>query len=190
MTAGDLFQRLIPILDGAGVEYMVTGSLASSVHGTPRSTQDIDLVIDADRAGVLSLVQGLADDQYYVSEESALRALSQGGQFNVIDYQTGWKIDFIFRKQRDFSSGEFARRSLEVVDGTPLFLVSAEDSLLSKLEWAKAGGSDRQLNDAAGIIRTQGDDLDWAYLGHWARRLDVEEQLQSSRARAAADPTP
>ena len=187
MSISILLQRLTPLLEEATIPYMITGSLGSSVHGTPRSTQDIDIVIHPTRAGLLRLVRALPQDQYYVSEDSALRALANSGQFNVIDYATGWKVDFIIRKNRPFSVTEFDRREVETVQDLALFVARPEDVLLSKLEWAKSGGSKRQLDDAAGILQAQGEKLDREYLERWARELEVVEELE--KVSQMADPS-
>jgi hypothetical protein len=104
-------------------------------------------------------------------------ALQRRGMFNVIDHATGWKIDFIFRRNRAFSREEFERRSAMNLLGVDVFMASAEDTILAKLEWSKAsGGSERQRRDIAGIIATLGDSLDQAYLEHWLRELDLESE--------------
>ncbi len=184
-TTTDLFERLIPLLEEAGIPYMVAGSIASSVHGSPRSTQDVDLVIAPDHASLLRLLRSLPHDTYYFSEESALRAFARKGQFNIVDFKTGWKVDFILRKTRPFSTLEFERRQVEVVDGIQIFVARPEDVLISKLEWAQLGSSDRQISDAAGILRVQGQDLDLDYVEHWVGELGLIDEL--SRAQAAAE---
>lgn len=163
---------------------MLTGSYASSVHGEPRATQDIDIVIAPSRAQLLALLRHLPDTEYYVSEEAALDALAQRGQFNVIDFGTGWKVDFIIIKAREFSREEFARRCAVVVEDFELSVASAEDVLIAKLEWAKLGGSARQIEDAAGIVRLQADRLDRAYVEKWTTRLGLEAQWADALAKA------
>ncbi|MEM1203431.1 MAG: hypothetical protein AAGN66_09415 [Acidobacteriota bacterium] len=185
MLTKGLFERLIPLLERADIPYMVAGSVASSVHGSPRSTQDVDLVIAPDRSSLLRLLQSLPHDAYYFSEESALRAFARNGQFNIIDFETGWKVDFILRKARPFSKLEFERRQMEMVGGVQLFVARPEDVVITKLEWAQMSASDRQISDAAGILRVQGQDLDLPYIEHWVAELGLVEEL--GRARAAAE---
>jgi len=163
---------------------MVTGSYASSVHGTPRASQDIDIVIAPSRFQLLALIQLLPDTEYYVSEEAALDALARRSQFNVVDFATGWKVDFIVAKDRDFSRAEFDRRRLLELDGLRLYFASAEDVLIAKLEWAKLGTSSRQIEDAAGIIALQGNQLDTAYVERWVNALGLQEQWSAAQQRA------
>jgi hypothetical protein len=108
----------------------------------------------------------------------AIDAARRQSMFNIIDLESGWKVDIILRKGRAFSKAEFARRQQVEVDGTLVWLATPEDVILSKLEWAKATGSERQIRDAAGIVEVQGDALDRAWLRHWATALDVGELLR------------
>jgi hypothetical protein len=105
-----------------------------------------------------------------------MEALRYETQFNVLDMATGWKVDLILRKQRAFSEVEFARRSLVDVMGVEVFVASLEDVIVSKLEWAKAGGgSERQLEDVRELVRLGAARLDRAYVEQWVQRLDLGE---------------
>lgn len=184
MTTEDIFRRIIGALDRAGIPYMLTGSFASSYHGIPRATQDIDLVIAPTASQLRNLVGLLPDTEYYISEEAALDALAHEGQFNVIDFATGWKIDLIIRKTRAFSRTEFERRSAVDLFGFQLFIASAEDVLMAKLEWAKTGQSLRQLEDCANILRARWDELDRGYIDHWVAQLDLGQEWEHARKMA------
>lgn len=165
--------RIRHALDAAKVPYMLTGSFASSLHGTPRVTHDIDVVIAPVLGTLEALLRQLPDDQYYVSRDAALQAYRSEGMFNVVDFATGWKVDFIMRKSRPFSVAEFQRRREEELDGVLVFVASAEDVLIAKLEWSKMSESERQLRDASGILTSQSGELDLDYIDGWAKRLDV-----------------
>jgi hypothetical protein len=184
VSVGELFVRIRAALQAADVPHMLTGSFASSLHGAPRATQDIDIVIAPTRDQLLALLSLFPDDAFYVSRDAALDALARHEQFNVIDLATGWKIDFIFRKPREFSREEFERRRPVELSGVELDVASAEDVLIAKLEWAKLGASARQIDDAAGIIRLQGGSLDRAYVERWVRALGLHEQWQAAQVRA------
>lgn len=180
-AAGDLLGIVTRALTRAAVPYMVTGSVAASLHGAPRGTQDLDIVIDPDSAGLDRLLSEFPAPDYYVSRDAAVTALRNAGMFNVVDFHTGWKIDFVLRKPRDFSVEEFHRRREVSLLGHPTCVVTAEDLLIAKLEWSKLGESERQLRDAAGIVRTQGDDLDTAYIDAWVERLGLRNQWLAAR---------
>jgi hypothetical protein len=94
----------------------------------------------------------------------------------VIDLTSGWKIDFIFRKSRAFSREEFKRRQQVTVQELPMFVTTAEDVVIAKLEWAKLGGSLRQIEDVVAILGAQGEALDKSYVEKWIRELGLIEQ--------------
>ena len=160
---------------------MLTGSFASVFYGSPRSTQDIDLVIAVNAAQIRTFLETLPSDEYYVEVDAALEALKRESMFNIIDLKTSWKIDLIVRKSRVFSQEEFGRRKLQNVQGVPLFVASAEDIILAKLEWAKLGESLRQIDDAAGILKLRGDSLDRSYLHKWVRELGLTKEWNAAR---------
>ncbi len=103
MTAEEVFRRVVDALQHTGIPYMLTGSFASAFHGVPRATQDIDMVIAPTVDQVRALVRLLPASEYYVDEDAALDAHRRQGQFNVVDFASGWKIDLIIRKSRPFS---------------------------------------------------------------------------------------
>jgi hypothetical protein len=182
--ASELLLRLATLLDAAGVPYMLTGSFASTFFGAPRTTQDIDIVIDPTLGGLERLLASFPDDAYYVSRDAAREAYGAEGMFNLVDFATGWKIDFIIRKRRPFSQEEFARRRQVEILGTRLFVASAEDIIVAKLEWAKLGESERQLRDVAGVLRGQAGDLDLDYIRRWVESLKLVLQWQAANALA------
>jgi hypothetical protein len=177
-------QRVLLALESAGVPYMLTGSFASSFHGSPRTTQDVDVVIAPTLGSLNALLREFPQEKYYVSREAALQAYGAETLFNVIDMDSGWKIDFIMRKSRPFSTEEFRRRKQADVFGATLYVASAEDVILSKLEWAKLSESERQLQDVAGIVRTQRGALDFDYINRWVASLALETQWQRAQANA------
>lgn len=161
---------------------MIAGSFASTVHGRPRTTQDLDVIIDPPNRGALdALVGALLADDFYVDADAAHEALQRRSMFNAID-SSAWKIDFILRKDRPFSLEEFRRRvRIEILD-VAVFVASAEDTMVAKLEWSKqSGGSERQRRDVAGILATSGAELDRAYLEHWVRDLELEVEWSEAK---------
>ena len=175
--AGDFLARLSTKLAAAGIRHMVVGSFASSFHGVPRSSQDLDLVIDPDAASLGRFLASLPAAEYYADVDTALDAFRRRGQFNVIDTATAWKADLIVRKARPFSIEEMRRPIEGDLLGARVFVASAEDTVISKLEWAQlGGGSELQLRDAAGILTLQGrGKLAIAYIELWVRELGLEE---------------
>ena len=163
---------------------MLTGSFASAYYGSPRSTQDIDLVIAATPAQLHLLVENLSATEYYADLDAALEAARRESMFNIIDLESGWKIDMILRKSRAFSVEEFGRRQIVSIQTASLFVASAEDVVIAKLEWAKLAQSPRQIEDAAGILRLHGKSLDGEYLQKWIRGLDLAREWSEAQRQA------
>ena len=175
--AAPFLGRMIGKLEAAGVPYMVTGSLASSAFGEPRTSFDVDIVISPTLDQLRAFVGSLEED-LYVSIPAAEEAFQRRGMFNVLDPHGGLKADLIILKDRPFDVQEFGRRRTGRIQDVEVVLISPEDSILSKLEWSKRGGSERQLRDALGVAVVQGERLDLAYLRRWAVELGVEDLLE------------
>jgi len=177
VTLRDTLETVVSGLRDAGIDHMVAGSVASTMHGEPRSTQDVDLIIDPSSPDALDqFVSRFDSARFYVGSHRA--AYAQRGMFNVIDLETGWKIDLILRRDRPFSRTEMARRRPATIEGVTVDVASPEDIILSKLEWAALGESTRQLDDVRAVIRATRDHLDIDYLTHWAHELGVANALQ------------
>jgi len=172
----EFLTALTELLLGSDIPFMVSGSVASSFHGRPRATNDLDLVVDP-TADALDRLLGSLPSDWYVSADAARQALRARSMFNIIDAESGWKADLIVRKDRPFSHEEFRRRKPADVFGVIVPVVTPEDSILSKLEWSRDSGSERQFTDALQVALLRGADLDRAYLRNWAPALDVTEGL-------------
>jgi hypothetical protein len=183
VTVEDFFARVVAELDRAEIPYMVTGSLASAAHGRVRATEDIDIVIAPTQEQLRTFVSAFPNDRFYADDEDALESFRHASQFNIIDFATSWKVDLIFKKDRAFSDTEFARRKPHVVSGVRVDLATPEDILIAKLEWAKMGESERQIEDVVGIIERQQDHLDRAYVEHWVEELGLQKEWQKALAR-------
>ncbi|MBI4508812.1 MAG: hypothetical protein HY698_04195 [Deltaproteobacteria bacterium] len=180
MTQEEVIGRVVEVLMQLGVPYMVAGSFASNLHGVPRMTQDADLVIDADESLVVRLAKAL-EGEFYVSEDAAREAVRLRRMFNVIHLDTGFKIDLVIKKRRAFSDEELRRRERGPLAGLQVDFATAEDTILTKLEWAKLGDSERQYADAVGIMQVQGRRIDWTYLERWATALGLTDLLARAR---------
>jgi hypothetical protein len=174
--------RVAGALELAGVPYMVAGSFASSHHGAPRATQDIDIVVDPTFDSLVRFLESVQGDEVYLDADVAREEFKRRGQFNIIDGTTAWKVDVIFRKARPFSNMEMSRRLPATVLGVHVFVATAEDTVLAKLEWAKLGESDRQLRDVRALLETKAESLDTAYVERWVDELSVRELWDRVRA--------
>lgn len=172
----DFLRLMTGLLDQAEIPYMVAGSVSSSFYGKPRSTQDVDIVIDPDGERLGRLIH-LLGPQYYISQPAALDTLRHRGMFNIIDTVNGWKVDMILQKARPYSREEFARRRPAELMGATTWVSSPEYSILSKLEWTKGRQSSMQMQDAIHVLITQWNTLDFEYLRHWAQELDIAKEM-------------
>lgn len=164
-------------LDAVGLSYMITGSIAGGHYGQPRMTRDIDVVVEMEPADSSRLVNALGDD--FATDEASLRtAIAGRGMFNLIHRVAIVKVDFVVRKNTPYRLEEFRRRRQVQIDGHPLWMVTPEDLVLSKLVWAKDSRSELQLRDVRSVMRMQRAVLDRGYLAHWAAELSVLDLLR------------
>lgn len=139
-------QDLCTRLDGAGIAYMLTGSLAMTLYARPRMTRDIDLVVALDPAAAHTLTDALGAD-YYADKDAIAEGFRQLRPCNVIHLLTVVKIDIIPRKPGEYRRTEFERRRKVDFPGIELWIASREDLILSKLEWARESGSELEMRD-------------------------------------------
>lgn len=168
-----------------GVEYYIGGSIASVAHGTPRSTVDIDIIADIRNEHVDSLVR-LLEDRYYIDGRMMRDAIQRRASFNIIHLETMYKLDVFVLGTRGFDRSAWSRtvpvRPFE--DHEEEYpIASAEDTILSKLEWYRRGGekSERQWLDVIGVMKVQAGNLDWEYMMRWAPEIGVADLLERAR---------
>jgi len=166
-------------LDMLGVAWVIGGSIASSVHGEPRATQDVDIVVDLRVRHVKPLVKALGRD-YYVDADAVRDAVKTTGSFNAIHFASAIKADFFVAGEDEFEAARLASRQRVEMPGGVLYVDTAEHTMLRKLEWYRRGGevSERQWRDVQAIARIQGDRLDRERLHRWAARLGVADLLE------------
>jgi hypothetical protein len=178
MNERELLVDCLRRLNRADVKYYLTGSMASNYWGIPRTTHDLDFVVQLPASAVPRILQEFSGD--FFLDEMAMRAAYQPPhQFNAIDLRSALKVDFWLPKPEPFEKEMFRRRASEVVFGEPAWIATAEDVILHKLVWNRISPSDRQLNDAAGVVAVQGDALDKNYLKHWSTELNLGNDLES-----------
>jgi hypothetical protein len=170
-SQGAFIQAICAALEQAGIPNMIGGSVASSIHGPQRSTNDVDIIIAPTPAQLDEFLEAVSG--YYVSRPAAWDAFRRRSMFNVVDTPSGHKADLIVLKERSYSRMELGRRMRVVFAGQEIFVASPEDVILSKLEWSKMGESQRQFEDAVKVALTKWPQLDIAYLEKWAVELDV-----------------
>jgi hypothetical protein len=166
---------------------MITGSTVSSMQGQWRSTHDIDVVVGMRPSAVKALAAGFPSPRFYLDEDAIRDAVMHAGMFNVLDNESGDKVDFWMLKPDAFEQQMFRRRYRESAAGIELYISQPEDTILSKLRWAKqCGGSEKQMADCLAVYEVNYTNLDMDHLTQWAEELGVTELL--ARIRRDAQP--
>lgn len=163
-------------LNMAAAAYMLTGSMASNYWGIPRTTHDIDFVMQLPPSSVSALVKIFTPD-FYLDEPAVIAAYQPPYQFNALDTRSNLKVDFWLLKNVPFEREMFSRRQKVSIFGVVAWISSAEDVILHKLYWNKITPSERQLKDAAGIMAVQNESLDLVYMRRWGKEIDISEKL-------------
>jgi len=162
------------------VSYMLTGSMASNAWGIPRTTHDLDFVIQLPPSQVTRFTASFAHPDYFLDEAAVRAAYRPPFQFNLIHISSALKVDFWLLRPVPFEREMFARRLQDTWFGETIWLATAEDVMLHKLYWNRLTPSDRQLQDVAGVVQVQRGKLDEAYLRHWAADLGVSATLEAA----------
>jgi len=182
---GAIEQALIvaEILESLDISYLVGGSVASGIWGEIRYTQDIDLVADI-KLSQISLLINAFSPRFYLSEVAIIEAIKLGQSFNLIDQQTGWKIDIFILTQDPFQQSRFQQRKRISVNemGQKLNFSSPEDTILQKLIWYRMTQkqSPQQWRDILGVLKLQQSALNLDYLQKWANTLQLSTELEQA----------
>ncbi len=180
MTEGELLRDCLERLNASGLAYFLTGSMASNYWGIPRTTHDLDFVVQLRGEDVAAVVRAFTGD-FFIQEASVRSALDPPHQFNVLDQRSSLKVDFWVLTDDPFAQQMFNRRRSVLLFGTSGWLASAEDVFLHKLHWNNITPSNRQLLDAAGIWAVQEKHLDLDYLLFWAHEVHVDDVFEQIR---------
>lgn len=176
--------RVTSAFEYLGISYLIGGSLASTLYGIVRATMDADLVADIKSSNVSAFV-ALLEEEFYIDSEMILDAIQHTSSFNLIHIETMFKVDVFILKQRSFDQNQMQRRVSQSVGDSltdQAFFSTAEDIVLAKLEWFRAGNevSERQWRDILGVLDLQSDRLDFDYLRKWAAVLNLQDLLQKA----------
>ena len=173
--------KVTSVLEELGIPYLIGGSLASTLHGMVRTTQDSDIIAEMRSKHILLFVEAL-QSEFFLDEEMIADAVRRNSSFNIIHRETMFKVDVFIPQPRPFQKSQFSRAQRQTFQlGSDLSanFASAEDTILSKLEWYRLGGevSERQWRDILGVLKTRAGELDLDYLHRWAKELNVADLL-------------
>ena len=185
----ELLQVVVSNLDQLGVPSMLVGSFASSSYGSPRLTRDADLIVRLERDQVHGFIEAFARE-FYLDRGQIDQAIANQSSFNIIHFETAFKIDFFVLRRGGYGEEEFSRRvplRIDLRTGFAPNVQTAEDAILSKLVWYRQGGevSENQWRDVVGILKVQAGRLDLGYLQKWAEELGITDLLLRARQEAA-----
>ena len=177
------------VLEELGVPYIISGSLASTLYGLVRTTQDSDIVAEMRSEHIQPFVRAL-QNEFFADEEMIANAVHDNSSFNIIHRETMFKVDVFIPKPRPFQKSQLARAQRQTFNLEPRVsanFASAEDTILSKLEWYRLGGevSERQWRDILGVLKIKETELDLDYLHEWASKLKVNDLLERARKEAS-----
>jgi hypothetical protein len=175
-------RKVIRILESLNIDYYIGGSVASSLMGENRYTEDIDLIIELDRLKASSLLEAFLNASFYISDIAVADAVSgRCSSFNVLDQETLEKADLFVLQDTPFAKSKMARRMQQSLpDGGSLWISAPEDIVLQKLVWGRGRQSEKQWRDVLGVLKLQGDRLDFEYLRHWSTALNIAEPLEQA----------
>lgn len=176
----DVMMAVVDSLDRSALHYAITGSMASSIHGEPQMSNDVDICLRMTPAQAERLANALPS-RFYRSREAMVEAAKGGPMTNLIDMKTNLKVDLSVLASEPFYDQVLQRRQLlEYLPGGPSFwFVSAEDVILMKLVWRKDSRSQKQWENALSVVRCRGAQLDWSYLRKWAEKLDLLSDFEA-----------
>lgn len=174
--------RVTGVLEGLGIPYVIGGSLASTLYGMIRTTQDSDIITEMRIEHIQRFVSSL-QNEFFIDKEMIIDSIQNNSSFNIIHRETMFKVDIFIPRPRPFQKSQFARaqrQAFELETEISANFASAEDTILSKLEWYRMGGemSERQWRDILGILKTREGELDLVYLQKWAKDLNVTDLLE------------
>ena len=177
MNERELLVDCLRRLNRTGLVYYLTGSMASNYWGVPRSTHDLDFVVQLPAPAASKIVKEFGDD-FYIDEAAVRAAQAAPYQFNAVDTRSALKVDFWLVRPEPFDHEMLRRRVQVTLFGEPAWIATAEDVVLHKLIWNRLSPSERQLGDAAGVVAVQADALDRNYLKQWAQKLGVSNEIE------------
>jgi hypothetical protein len=192
MTKGplELVSQVATMLDELEIPYALGGSMASSLIGEPRSTVDVDIAIELDAEAGAALLER-ASAEFYVPMDPARRAIEAHSSFNLIDTNSGLKVDLFVLGEGLLDRMQIERRMNVTIPGHAdrIWVTSPEDQVLRKLDWYRSTGheSQRQWRDVIGILRIHGDAIDHGYLSEIAPQLGLGTLLDEATTAAAID---
>lgn len=177
MTQEKVICKVIDILEENNIQYMLTGGIVVNYYGRPRFTHDVDLIIQIHIEDAEKIVT-LFEKEFYISKDGVIEAIKCKGMFNLIHFETIFKVDCFILKDEEHSMTSFPRRQKELIFGREIYIASCEDIILTKLYWYKKSGIQKHYEDVVGIFEIQQNKIDLDYVKKWAEKLSFLEIIE------------
>ncbi|MDD5132808.1 MAG: hypothetical protein PHH44_09140 [bacterium] len=182
----ELLQKVVAVFEQLKIPYLVTGSVAAMAYGEPRFTNDIDIVAAIREAHVPVLIDSFPKNEFYIDPDMIKEAIRKKHQFNIIHPASGLKVDVIIRHDTPFDKSRFQRvRRLKPAESFQANFAAPEDVIIKKMEYYKAGGSEKHLRDITAILKITGENIDREYISQWADSLGLTKIWVAVKKRAA-----
>jgi hypothetical protein len=170
MNELDILKLVARRLNEAEIGYMLSGSVALTFYGKPRMTRDIDIVVTIPPTKIECFVK-LFEQDFYINKDMVADAIAEQSMFNIIHLETVIKVDFIIRKNHEYRIHEFNKRKTMKLEDVEVFVVSLEDLIISKLDWARDSFSEIQIKDIISLLDL---DCDMEYVRKWCNLLSLD----------------
>ncbi len=181
----ELLEKTVKALTLCNIEYMLTGSIVSSLQGMPRSTHDIDVVVFITTADITNIMKAFPKKAYYINKKSIEEAIKNKSQFNILDINEADKIDFWILTDSDFDRSRFSRKQKIVLFNFEAYVSTVEDTILQKLYWSiLSDDSKKQYYDALNVFEVQYGKMDMEYMDLWSEKLGVKKLLDKIKSEA------
>ena len=166
-------------LNRENIAYMISGSIAANYYTVPRMTRDIDIVVELKKGDLDRFVRIFQED-FYIDKDTVEKEILRGGMFNLIHNEHVIKVDFIIKKTSSYEGTAFSRKKEVLINDSPIWFISPEDLIVSKLSWAKDSHSEMQIKDVKNLFGTV-KGLDFAYIENWVLKLGLEEIFNKTK---------
>ena len=177
MSQLELLKKTINFLNTSNIEYMLTGSMVSSIQGEPRSTHDIDIIINIKEENINKLFNFFLQPNFYLDKDSIIDAIKNNSMFNLINTKNGDKVDFWIYTDSEFDKSRFNRKYKHKFQDIEISISSPEDTIIAKLNWAKiSGGSKKHIIDALRVYEVQSEIINNNYLLYWIKKMKLQKE--------------
>lgn len=177
MTQEEIVKKVAGVFERKNIPYMLTGGIAVNYYGRPRFTHDVDLVIQIQFKDAQEIIQ-LFEKEFYVAIEGIVEAIQYQTMFNLIHFETGFKVDCWILKDEEYAKIAFERRRKELIFAQRTYISSAEDLVISKLDWYKKSDIQKHYEDVLGIFQIQAEKLDLGYIRKWGKSFSFLETVE------------